>query len=230
MLAALLTLAGCQPPPPTPQAQPAAAVIAGKAYLFFNAPIVPASRDLFNADIDKFLQAGATEIELAINSPGGDIDAAQDMVDHMTRLHAQTGVSFVTYNVGMVASAATYVFLQGQSRYSVERGVFLFHAAGVSSNGPVSAERLRDQAAKLEAYERVVRATLKDRSKLTDDETQTYVRRTVVLNADDARRDGIIEAIAAYPAPKGDPILTIAMKPKPGAAVPPGGKPAPISP
>jgi membrane-bound ClpP family serine protease len=106
MLAALLTLAGCQPPPPTPQAQPAAAVIAGKAYLFFNAPIVPASRDLFNADIDKFLQAGATEIELAINSPGGDIDAAQDMVDHMTRLHAQTGVSFVTYNVGMVASAA----------------------------------------------------------------------------------------------------------------------------
>lgn len=222
-LASLLALAGCQPPrPPSMQA---ASVVDGKGYLIFNAPISTISRDLFIADVETFRRAGATEIELAINSPGGDIDAAQGIVDYMTRVHEQNGVSFEVYNVGLVASAATYVFLHAQHRYSQDRGTFLFHAAGVVSNVPASAEKLREQAAKLDAYERVVRATLKERSNLTDAETQTYVRRTVLLNADDARRDGVIEGIAAYLPPKGIGISVIVFKPNPAAAAAPPATP-----
>jgi ATP-dependent protease ClpP protease subunit len=91
------------------------------------------------------------------------------------------------------------------------------------SSGPASAEKLREQADRLDAYERLMRATLKERSKLTDSEAQTYVRRTVVLNADDARRDGIVDGIAAYPSPKGARILMIGVK---SGQPPQGARPA----
>ena len=223
----LCLLAGCEPPAVPPQAAiPDPVPFEGVGYLLFNAPIVPASRDLFIADVDKFRVAGAREIDLALNSPGGDIDAAQGIVDYMNRLHEHDGITFKAYNVGLVASAATFVFLNAQSRYSAERGVFLFHAAGMSSSGLVSAERLREAADKLDAYERTVGATLKARTRLTDAEARTYLHRTVVLNSDDARRDGIVDAIAAFPTPKGSRRWTIVFRPsKPGTAAAPAPKP-----
>ena len=176
--------------------------IDGIGYLMFNAPILSSSRDLFIADIDKLRDAGAREIHIGMNSPGGEIDAAQGIVDYMNRQHDQNGIVFKAYNVGMVASAATYVFLSAQDRYTTAPGLFLFHAAGAMGRGMVNAQMLRDQADKLDAYERIVRATLKARTKLTDSETLTYVRRTVVLNADDARRDGVVDAVAGFVLPK----------------------------
>lgn len=195
----------------------------GIGYLIINAPISTSTRDLFITDVDKLHTAGATEIHLAINSPGGDIDAAQGMVDYMARLHRE-GVTWKAYNLGYVASAATYIFLNAQDRYSAPNGTFLFHAAGAISNGPVTAENLRDQASKLEAYERTVRATLKSRTKLTDPETQIYVRRTVVLNSDDARRDGIVDGIATFAIPKDARTWIIQVKPP----TPAPARPAPF--
>ena len=229
-LAALLCLcliAGCEPPATPPQAtMPEPVPFEGVGYLLFNAPIVPASRDLFIADVDKFRAAGAREIDVALNSPGGDIEAAESIVDYMTRLHEHDGITFKAYNVGLVASAATFLFLNAQSRYSIERGVFLFHAAGVVSSGPVSAVRLREQADRIEAYERIVGATLKARTRLTDSEAQTYLHRTVLLNSDDARRDGIVDAIAVFPSPKGSRRWVIMSKPsKPSTAAAPASKP-----
>lgn len=219
LLAALCLLGGCQQPsPPAVPAAPDPAPVAGVGYLVFNAPIFPNTRDLFIADVDKFRDAGAREIDIALNSPGGDIDSAQAIVNHMIRLHEHDGITFKAYDVGIVASAATFVFLTAQARYSVPRGVFLFHAAGMLSNGLVSAERLREQADKIEAYERVVGATLKARTRLTDSEAQTYLHRTVVLNADDAHRDGIIDSIAAFQAPKGARSWVISSRPAKTAA------------
>lgn len=214
LLAALCLLGACQQPaPPAVLAAPEPTPVAGVGYLVFNAPILPRTRDLFIADVDKFRDAGAREIDIALNSPGGDIDAAQAIVEHMTRLHEHDGITFKAYDIGVVASAATFVFLTAQDRYSVARGAFLFHAAGMLSNGPVSAERLREQADKIEAYERIVGATLKARTRLTDSEAQTYLHRTVVLNSDDARRDGIIDGVAAFTVPKGARSWVIALKP-----------------
>ena len=44
---------------------------------------------------------------------------------------------------------------------------------------------------------------MKRRTRLTDDEALTYVRRTVVLNSDDARRDGVVDAVEPFTMPKG---------------------------
>ena len=201
-LVAACFLAGCQAPGPQVTVDAEPKPVGGIGYVVFNAPINPSSRDLLIADIEKLRQAGATEIRIGMNSPGGEIDAAQGIVDYMARTHDQNGVTFKAYNVGLVASAATYVFLNAQDRYTNPQGAFLFHAAGLVSNGPVNAQTLRDQADKLDAYERVVRATMRRRTKLTDSETLTYVRRTVVLNSDDARRDGVVDGIASFGFPK----------------------------
>ena len=188
-----------------------------------NAPINPSTQDLFIAGIDKLRNAGATEIHIGMNSPGGEVDAAQAIVDYMARVYIQNSITFKAYNLGVVASAATYVFLNAQSRYSVARGVFLFHAAGAVSSGPVNAQNMHEQADKLDAYERTVRATLKARTKLTDAEAQTYVRRTVMLNSDDALRDGVVDGIAdlAVAFPKGARHWVIAGNPKPSRPAPP---------
>ena len=215
VLLATLCLAACQdmPPPPPVVAGPATPTPAnGVGYLLFNTVIVQKSSDSFVSALDRFHDAGATEIDIAMNSPGGVIEPAQAMAAAMERLHAQ-GVTFKAYDVGLVASAATLVFLTAQERYSAPRGAFLFHAAGLLSTGIVSAEVLREQADKIEAYERVLRAALKARTWLSDSEAQTYLHRTVVLSSDDARRDGIVDAIATFDEPKGSWTWVIGTKP-----------------
>ena len=219
-LGALLCLPGCQDAPVVARRLTEPVPVNGVGYVVFNAPINQGSRGLLMADIEKLRLAGASEIDLGMNSPGGEVGAAQGIVDDMSRLHAQYGTTFKAYNLGLVASAATYVFLNAQTRYAQPRSTFLFHAAGAVSTGAVSAENLRDEAAKIEAYESIVRRTLKARTRLNDAEATTYIRRTVLLNADDARRDGIVDDIATFLVPKGGESWVITVKPPAGAAKP----------
>lgn len=220
LLSVTVGIAGCQPAP-APVTEVTA--VNGVGYVIINAPIAPQSRDLLIADVDKLRATGAKEIDIGLNSPGGIIQSAQDIVDYMARLHRDDGITFKAYNVGLVASAATYIFLAAQDRYSGSKGVFLFHAAGMLATGMVTSERLRESADILDAYERKIRTALVSRTHLTDGEAQIYVRRTVLLNADDARRDGVIDGIADMRLPKGVRAYVIATRPRdaaPRAATP----------
>ena len=224
-LLASLCLAACQEVPPAPPAAVGPSTptpVNGVGYLLFNAVITQKSSDNFVAALDRFRDAGATEIDVAMNSAGGIIGPAEAMAAAMERLHAQ-GVIFKAYDVGLVASAATFVFLAAQERYSVPRGAFLFHAAGLVSTGLVSAQVLREQADGIEDYERKLRAALKARTRLSDSEAQTYLHRTVLLSSDDARRDGIVDAIGILAPPKGTWLWVVGAKPgRPAAPKPPG--------
>ena len=222
IIGALCALAGCAQPVTQATAQPDPVPVDGVGYVIFNAPINASSRDLLLADIEKFRGKGATEIRIGMNSPGGEIDAAQGIVDYMNRMHERNGVTFKAYNLGLVASAATYVFLNAQERYSAPASAFLFHAAGAVSTGLVTAQNLRESADKLDVYERILRAVMARRTRLSDAETLTYVRRTVVLNADDARRDGIVDAIGIFSVPKGARGWVIATRPIARATTRPG--------
>ena len=81
--------------------------VGGVGYLLFNAPINTASRDLFMVDVDKLRHAGATEIDIGMNSPGGDIDAAQAIVAYMAQAHAQDGVTRKTCAMRPTSSTRT---------------------------------------------------------------------------------------------------------------------------
>ena len=231
-VALLLATAGCQTQPATIEATSPAGTtttlapepVDGIGYVVFNAPIVPRSRDLLLAEIDRLVAAGARNIHIGFNSPGGQTDAAQGIVQSMNRLNTDRGITFEAYNMGLVASAASYVFLNAQRRYASPGSAFLFHAAGMVSSGAVQAQQLREGADKLDAYERLVRATMKARTRLTPDQAAIYVNRTVLLNADDAQRDGVIDAVAAFSVPPGARSAMIASAPRRPArpSAPPG--------
>lgn len=210
-----MALSGCQAPA-TPLAEPVP--VNGVGYIIINTAIAPASRDFFITNANKLRAAGAKEIDLGINSPGGTIGPAQEMADYMERAHQANGVTFKVYNLGLVASAATFVFLNAQERYTSAKGLFLFHAAGMVANGAVSSEGLREAATTIEAYERKIQAALLARTHLTAGEAQTYIHRTVVLNADDARRDGVVDGIADLTLPAGARGYMISSRPKAQAA------------
>lgn len=219
LLGGLAAVAGCAP---TPLASvPFKLDNDNIGYMLFRAPIVPITADFFRKDIDKMLALNAREIHIAIDSPGGVISSSEQMIALMDQVHNERGVIFVTHNVGLVASAACYVFLAGQRRYSVPKGSFLFHAAGVQATGLLTGQNLQEASVRLKRDEDSFFRQLKSRTRLTDGEALTFLRRTVILTADEARRDGIIEGTAEFKLPAGTPASIISAKPvtatRPGA-------------
>ena len=221
-LLSLVLVTACQPAPVA--VRPTRYIPTdGVGYIVFNTTISGQSRDLLISDIGKLIDAGARTIRLGINSAGGEVIAAQGIVDYVNQVHATRGVQFESYDLGLVASAATYVYLSAQRRIARPNSGFLFHAAGLVSTGPVSAERLREEADKIESYERAVRSLLKARTRLSDAAIDIYLHRTVILTADDARRDGVVNEISNVLGPPGAEVVVIAPVRRPGT-------PPPVSP
>ena len=238
-LAACLALAACQPPA-TPLVQsalapaPDPAPVNGVGYVVFNAPINRSSSALLIEDIDKLQALGAREIDLGINSAGGEVDAAESVVAEMNRLHAEDGTTFDAYDLGLVASAATLVFLDAQGRYAAPRSGFLFHAPFALAAGTFSAEKLRQEADKVDHAAQTFRDVLLARTRLTRQQVDVYVTRTVLLSTDDAQHDGVIDAVKGLTPPKGARAWVIKVKPRtpatgaqgPAAARQPGSNPS----
>ncbi|HEY0204122.1 MAG TPA: ATP-dependent Clp protease proteolytic subunit [Acetobacteraceae bacterium] len=172
-------------------------------YIAMQAPIINEVRNAFIAQVNRLLALDAAEIYLLMISPGGVVTAAQDMIAFMDRTHADRGITFTTHNAGVVASAACYVFLAGQRRLSVPRGQFLFHEAALVSNGAITSLALQDANTKMQQIEHAFLTMLTARTKLTEAEATSFIRRTVILNADEAQRDGITQATADFTLPQG---------------------------
>ena len=216
VLVGAAALAGCQqvpagamPADATPRLSPNRT-----GYIAIQAPIVNPVRDVFITQVNRLLALNAAEIYLMMSSPGGAVTAAQDMIRFMDQTHAARGVTFTTHNLGAVASAACYVFLAGQRRLSVPRGQFLFHEAAVVSNGAISSLALQDASTQMQQIEHSFLAMLTSRTRLTEAEASSFIRRTVILNADEARRDGVIEAVADITLPPDATVFSVRVVPK----------------
>lgn len=203
VLAGTAALAGCQQPI-LPQADMTPRLGPNRTgYIAMQAPIINEVRNAFIAQVNRLLALDAAEIYLLMISPGGVVTAAQDMIAFMDRTHADRGITFTTHNAGVVASAACYVFLAGQRRLSVPRGQFLFHEAALVSNGAITSLALQDANTKMQQIEHAFLTMLTARTKLTEAEATSFIRRTVILNADEAQRDGITQATADFTLPQG---------------------------
>ncbi len=222
-LALCTALAACQSPT-AEQAAPApmvpAAPVDGVGYVVFDAIINHASSAALIKDFEALQAQGAHEIDVAMSSPGGVVDDAQSIVAAMDRLHTEHGVVFTVYDMRLVASAATLVFLNAQSRYATPRSSFVFHAVSLLAVGSFSAERLRQDADRIDRDTQMFRELLLRRTRLTRPQVDVYVSRAVVLSADDALQDGVIDAIRAPTAPKGAGAWVIRSKPRPTPAAP----------
>ncbi len=211
--------AGCQQPDAAPAAQATAPRLSPDrtGYILVAAPLVNVVRDLFVAQVNKLLDLNAAQIYVLMASPGGAVSTAQDMIAFMDKTRTDRRVTFTTHNVGTVASAACYVFLAGQRRLSVPRGTFLFHELAVIANGAISSQTLQEASVTAQRIERSFLAMLTAKTKLSEAEALSFVRRTVILNTDEARRDGIINSVADFALPAGATIYQIRAVPKAAA-------------
>lgn len=202
-LLGLLALAGCQ--------QPGAPVTAtgprvgpnGVGYIAIAGQITDTVRDLFLSQVTQMLGQGATEIYLLLTSSGGPVAPALSIISAMERLNAGRGIRFTTHNIGAVAGGACYVFLAGQRRLSVPRGTFVFQGLQFVPSGAVTSQALQEASAQMRRIEQTYATMLTSRTRLTAAEASSFLRRTVVLSADEARRDGLIEATAEFTLPPG---------------------------
>lgn len=70
-------------------------------------------------------------VKVLIYSLGGDLYAARSLFDLMHSLPLE----FITINVGNCFSAAFYIFMAGDCRYTMPNGAFLIHDGTVTSDG-----------------------------------------------------------------------------------------------
>lgn len=215
-------LAGCAQQPATLPANTTPRLGPNRTgYLIIDAPIVSRVRDLFIGHVDRLLQQDAAEVYVLISSPGGSVGAAQDMINYVDRTHAARGVKFTMHNTRLVASAACYVFLAAQRRLSVPGSAFLFHEASLVSSGPLTSQNLQEAGAVVQEIERGFTNMLTSKTRLTAAEAGSFIRRTVILSADEARRDGVVEAVSGFALPSGATIYQIKASTTPGAAASP---------
>lgn len=88
----------------------------------------PGNGDAFIEIVNEMLADGETEIQILINSPGGLVKDCFQIIDKMDALQAE-GIEFTTVNIGEAASAAGFIWINGDVRQTLNFCQFMFHRA-----------------------------------------------------------------------------------------------------
>ena len=200
LLALLPAAALAQPAPPSPPAPAAApaprptlaAVEAGKHYfVFFNQSITTASMRTLDRQIVTLIEGGVTHVTLVLNSPGGSVYETLTAYSLIRALPARID----THAIGFVASAATTLFLAGQTRTADRNARFLFHPTQTSFNGASTAQDTRDRLAMFGTINGVVSDIIHDRTAVPPEEVERFERQEVFYTAQKALEAGIVHEI-----------------------------------
>lgn len=205
VLAGTALLAGCQA---VPDAAPVIPHLSNDrtGYLLFQAEITPAGLGLFIKDVDALQALNPAAVTIFLNSPGGNLQSAQEMTARVQAMQVR-GIQVTMHNVGIVASAACFLFLAADRRRSVPGGRFIFHQASVQAtpvSGTVSLtfQQIQDLSTQVQRVERGLTDIITSRTRITPAEATSFTRRTVLLSADEALRDGVIQSIGPATVPK----------------------------
>lgn len=92
---------------------------------------------------DELADSGAKQIDLVINSPGGEVFAGLDLLKHLETTKAIHGIH-VTCTVDMMAASMGFVILQDSvcdARLATRRSIFLGHNSSGEYSGKASEVR-----------------------------------------------------------------------------------------
>ncbi len=145
-------------------------------------------------------------IQLYVNSPGGDIDAALAIYDTMQ--HIEPPVSTVC--LGAAGSVAALLVAGGAAgqRMALPNARFLLHQPGAERQGQISDLLLAADV--VERQRRTVEAILADLVGSTPEQVRVDTDRDLTLTSADAVDYGLIDSILA---PAGSPIHVAALHP-----------------
>lgn len=204
---AALPVAACQRRVTVPSLVAYARPVDGFGAMLLVGTLGPVARENALVTMERLIYEDARTIRIAILSGDGDLGSARAVGDFMADASANRGITFETYNIAVVGSPATYVFLSAQRRYARPGSVFLFTVPPTPVTSEFPTQQQRNRIVGIEAYQAGLRTLFRARTRLAPDAIDVYLRRTVVVTADEARRDGVVDALRDLPAGLGLPLL-----------------------
>tara|TARA_B100001758_G_C18246934_1_gene523654 strand:+ start:85 stop:705 length:621 start_codon:yes stop_codon:yes gene_type:complete len=117
-----------------------------------------------------------SHIELHIYSNGGDVFVGLDMYNYIRQL----SVPVYTYIDGMIASAATFVYLAGDKRFISDYNHVLIHQLSTSFWGKY--EDLMDEFNNSKSLMECIRDLYKKNTKIPKDKLNNLLKRELLLN------------------------------------------------
>lgn len=138
--------------------------------------------DIFQREIMYLDTLGKKRIKVLICSPGGDVMDAMKMYNAI--LATKTKVD--TYNGGVAASAAGFVFQAGRTRYMSDYALLMMH-------NPMSAEETTSTA--LSAFKDSIVKMLTRKSSASESKISDMMNNTTWLNAEQCMAEGLCDVI-----------------------------------
>jgi len=131
---------------------------------------------------------------LHLNSAGGSV-ASENLFDVMIKTQR---VPFCVITENTTASAATMISLLAPYRLMIEHSEYLIHDMAGGSYGKTS-NVIQSQHQYLQQWISTYLPLIKERTKLTDEEIDMYIKRDILLDDKYCKRKGIIDRILKIP-------------------------------
>ncbi len=184
-------------PTPTPPPPPRPPLLAGQVdkskiyYLFFDGSLDANSTRNLRRQLSSLVEAGVTQINLVLSSPGGLLEPTLVTYGFIRSLPAAIN----THAQGFVQSAATVLFLAGQERSSDRSAQFLFHPSQSLVTGSLGEQQIQERLSQFAAADEAVAQIYKERTALSDGDIAGFNHGQVIFNAKQALDHGVVQVV-----------------------------------
>ena len=159
-----------------------------------DSPILPGMSGCLLDEIRLMREAGVTEIQFILNSPGGEVGEMFAYHDIIKGLPA-TGITTTMMAVGTVASAAVLILCAAQKRYSLPNTNFMIHEIA-SMRGESRTAELEDDTRRTRGLQAQMLKLIAARAGKSVSVLEKAVsRKDFWMTALEAKKWGLIDAI-----------------------------------
>jgi len=143
--------------------------------------------------------AGESDVEIYINSVGGDTLGAIAIINAMYLLRL-SGQKTTTYIIGEAQSAAGFIFIAGDSRYSIDNTRMMLHYSGIAFENHKRPDEigqsLKETKKINDSLEQIVRKNCQN--KLTMSQVKRILRAGDQLGPNEMLAYGFVDEVICY--------------------------------
>jgi len=128
-------------------------------------------------------------IKLLINSPGGSLDVADSLISVIEA----SSTPIYGYAMGMVASAASTIYLACHKRFSLKNGYLILHKGSANMSG-----NYNEMMQAVEDYQKQVERMVKfyiERTTIPEEVIREKIKTDWYIYTDDAVNSGIVDVV-----------------------------------
>lgn len=177
-------------------------------YIIYQAGVNHDTATRLMAAITNALNAGVTEINVLISSPGGNVFDGMNVAS----LIKSSSANIIIHNVGQIDSIAGVIFAAGNVRRSNLTSTFLFHGVMANFSGPSSLTeaQLEERLATLKRDRENIAKNISQYAGVNIDTVNDLMKAGSIITAQDALQIGLVQEICDAQIPVGAQIITIA--------------------